>query len=68
MYLHFKVASYKYYQGDHSRLKVLYLPRDTKSIGRQLLNVEEMEAMIQSMTVWSVGSLNRRLTLRTTLV
>ena len=51
MYTHFEIDVYKYYQGDHSVLKILYLPRDVKSDGRQLLNVDEMESMIRSLKV-----------------
>lgn len=51
MYTHFEIDAYKYYQGDHSVLKILYLPRDVKSDGRQLLNVDEMESMIRSLKV-----------------
>ena len=51
MYTHFEIDAYKYYQGDHTVLKILYLPRDVKSQGRQLINVNEMEAMIRSLSV-----------------
>ena len=62
MYTHFEIDAYKYYQGDHSVLKILYLPRDVKSDGRQLLNVDEMESMIRSLKVgfgWLVGLMGR---------
>ena len=52
MYLHFGIRAYKYYEGDHTLLKLLYLPRDTNSKGRQLINVDEMESMIRSLKVW----------------
>ena len=50
-YKYYAISTPSFYQRSTRRLEVLYLPRDKKSKGRQLLNVEEMEEMIESKTV-----------------
>ena len=50
-YKYYAIVTSSLYQRSTRRLEVLYLPRDRKSKGRQLLNVEEMEDMIESKTV-----------------
>lgn len=39
-------------------LNVLYLPRDTKSKGRQVLNVDEITTLVESMKVLMVKSVD----------
>ena len=61
-----RAASYKayglavssYFKRSSNHLNILYLPRDTKSKGRQLLNVNEMEGVVLSMTVVPFLNLN----------
>ena len=50
-YKHYGVVVEDLYKRNSTVLQVLYLPRDAKSDGRQLLNVDAMEAMIRSMPV-----------------
>ena len=50
-YKHVGIAVENLYRRNSAVLHVLYLPRDSKSNGRQLLNVDAMEDMIRSMPV-----------------
>lgn len=50
-YIHYGVSVEERYRRHSNTLHVLYLPRDAKSDGRQLINVDAMEKMIRSMPV-----------------
>ena len=54
----FPISSY--YHHKTKQLKILYLPRDRQSRGRQVLNPEEIESLIQSMSVRSFIQLINR--------
>ena len=51
-----------YYHHTTKQLKILYLPRDRQSRGRQVLNPEEIESLIRSMPVGSFIQLINRIT------
>lgn len=50
-YKHYAIHVDRLYQRESTQLNVLYLPRDTKSNGRQVLNTDEVIHLFDSMKV-----------------